>query len=300
MPAASLRALLAHAIDYAGLFPPAELALEPALQNQAAYVRSPERWMLGAFVLPLGKFKAVRDQLGQFTREHPLYLSALGPKTEKPTEFRKALETAAEAIKELLAAGEKGSIAIEQFEMRLPGGAVTESLGVARAILGDLPLRVFWEAAADDAPQVIKELAGSGAGFKLRTGGVTADAFPTGEQIARALVHTVRHRVPIKFTAGLHHPVRLFHESVQTKMHGFLNVLGAGVLAAEHRWSQKQTQEMLAEESASSFVFDEEAFHWRDWKISTAQIVARRRLVTSLGSCSVDEPRDDLRALGLL
>jgi hypothetical protein len=30
MPAASLRALLENAIDYAGLFPPAELALEPA------------------------------------------------------------------------------------------------------------------------------------------------------------------------------------------------------------------------------------------------------------------------------
>ena len=82
-------------------------------------------------------------------------------------------------------------------------------------------------------------------------------------------------------------------------MHGFLNVLGAGVLAAEHRWSETQTQEMLAEEEAASFVFEEESFRWRDWKISTAQTVARRRLVTSLGSCSFDEPREDLRALGL-
>jgi hypothetical protein len=56
---------------------------------------------------------------------------------------------------------------------------------------------------------------------------------------------------------------------------------------------------MLADESASSFVFDEEAFRWRDWKISPAQIRARRRLVTSLGSCSFDEPREDLRGLGL-
>jgi len=36
---ASLRALLDQAIDYAGMFPPCALALEPALRNQASYVR---------------------------------------------------------------------------------------------------------------------------------------------------------------------------------------------------------------------------------------------------------------------
>src|SRR5438552_11212175 len=42
MPAASLRALLAHSIDYAGMFPPCSLDLEPAPSNQAQYVRSAE------------------------------------------------------------------------------------------------------------------------------------------------------------------------------------------------------------------------------------------------------------------
>ena len=42
MATASLRALLTQAIDYAGLFPPAELALEPALKNHAAFVLSPD------------------------------------------------------------------------------------------------------------------------------------------------------------------------------------------------------------------------------------------------------------------
>ena len=56
---------------------------------------------------------------------------------------------------------------------------------------------------------------------------------------------------------------------------------------------------MLADEDATSFVFDEEMFRWRDWKISAAKITQRRQLITSLGSCSFDEPRDDLRALGL-
>ena len=298
MPAASLRVLLHHAIDYAGLFPPANLALEPALQNQATYVRSPEQWMLGAFILPIGKFAEARTQLAHFDGKHSLQVSALGPKTGKAAEFRPALEKAAEAIKEFLAE-HRSVVAIRQFEMPLPPGAVAKALGVARATLGDLPFHIFWEAPADAAAKTIEALSGSGAGFKLRTGGVTADAFPTGAQIARALVAAVRHRVPIKFTAGLHHPILKHDESVGTKMHGFLNVLGAGVLAAEHRWSEAQTLEMLADEDAGSFVFTEEMFRWRDWKISTAQITQRRRLVTSLGSCSFDEPRADLRALGL-
>jgi len=183
--------------------------------------------------------------------------------------------------------------------MPLPRGSVEESLATARALLGDLALKIFWEAPADAAAKTIEALSGSGAGFKLRTGGVTKEAFPSTAQIARSLVAAVKHRVPIKFTAGLHHPVRHFHTSVETTMHGFLNVLGAGVLAAEHRWSKARTQEMLGDEDATSFVFDEETFRWRDWKISAAQVTQRRQLITSLGSCSFDEPRDDLRSLGL-
>ncbi|MDQ6765004.1 MAG: hypothetical protein M3Z22_02735, partial [Verrucomicrobiota bacterium] len=114
------------------------------------------------------------------------------------------------------------------------------------------------------------------------------------------LVATVAQRVPIKFTAGLHHPVRHFHPSVQTKMHGFLNVLGAGVLVREHDWDVQQTAAMLDDEEAESFVFSDEAFAWREWSVPTASIAQARKLVTSFGSCSFDEPRDDLRALNLL
>ena len=79
MPAASLRALLAHSIDYAGMFPPCSLALDTGLRNQAEYVRSPEAWMLGAFVLPIEQFDATRQLLSQFDAQHPLRVAALGP-----------------------------------------------------------------------------------------------------------------------------------------------------------------------------------------------------------------------------
>jgi len=134
----------------------------------------------------------------------------------------------------------------------------------------------------------------------LRTGGVTADAFLTSPQIARALVAAAKARVPIKFTAGLHHPIRQFRDEVNTKMHGFLNVLGAAVLGAEHDWDEEQTSKMLEDENATSFSFSDDSFAWREWKIATDQIKARRKFVISFGSCSFDEPREDLRALKLL
>jgi hypothetical protein len=47
----SLRALLAHLIDYAGLFPPSALSWPQVLENYARYLRSPEAWMLNRLVL---------------------------------------------------------------------------------------------------------------------------------------------------------------------------------------------------------------------------------------------------------
>ena len=72
MATGSLRALIEHSIDYAGLFPPCNLDLEPALNNQARYVRDADAWMLGAFVLPIEQFEAASGSLSQFDRNHPL------------------------------------------------------------------------------------------------------------------------------------------------------------------------------------------------------------------------------------
>ena len=134
----------------------------------------------------------------------------------------------------------------------------------------------------------------------MRTGGVTADAFPSSAQIAHALVAPATHQVPIKFTAGLHHPIRQYREEVQTKMHGFLNVFGAAVLAAEHKWDTAQTAAMLDDEDPSSFSFTDESFSWRDWNIQVRRLRDRRKFVTTFGSCSFDEPRQDLQALELM
>jgi hypothetical protein len=189
--------------------------------------------------------------------------------------------------------------------MFLPDDVNSASLKKARAIVGHLP--VFWEAPPERAEQTISLIAGHNSdegtatfGYKLRTGGVTADAFPTSAQIAHALVTAAMRQLAIKFTAGLHHPIRQFRDEVKTKMYGFLNVLGAAVLAAHHQWDTDQAVAVLEDEDPRSFSFADGFFAWRDWKIDTERLQQRRKFVRSFGSCSFDEPCEDLRALKLL
>lgn len=53
----ALEALLDHVVDYAGLYPPAALSLEETCAKYAAYLQSPEAWMLNRLVLPLEKLR---------------------------------------------------------------------------------------------------------------------------------------------------------------------------------------------------------------------------------------------------
>ena len=303
-PTASLRALLSASIDYAGMFPPCSLDLATMLKNQAEYVRSREAWMLNACVVPVAQFTAAADYLAPFDLEHPLLLSALGPKTEAAEAFPEALAKTIEQI-DFFRARNGEVVSIRQLEMALPPNPDLETLKDAQELVANLT--AFWEAPPEAAGRTIDLIATHRAqsdwqtfGYKMRTGGVTPDAFPSSPQIARALVAPATHQVPIKFTAGLHHPIRQFRDEVKTKMHGFLNVLGAAVLAAEHRWDEKQTTQMLEDEEPGSFTFTDDYFTWRDWKIATDRIEARRKFVKSFGSCSFDEPREDLAALNFL
>src|SRR5436190_24092188 len=95
---ASLRALLGRAIDYAGMFPPCSLALEPAVKNQAEYVRSPDSWMLSTFVLPVAQFTEAAPLTSQFDKHHPLRISALAAKTENAKDFLAELTSTAGTI----------------------------------------------------------------------------------------------------------------------------------------------------------------------------------------------------------
>ena len=73
----SLRALLTNLIDYAGLYPPAALALPVALANYRHYLASPESWLLNRLVLPASNLGDV--DLGENWRVTLLVNDESGP-----------------------------------------------------------------------------------------------------------------------------------------------------------------------------------------------------------------------------
>ncbi|MGH9658246.1 MAG: hypothetical protein ACRD96_06860, partial [Bryobacteraceae bacterium] len=120
---------------------------------------------------------------------------------------------------------------------------------------------------------------------KIRLGG---ERVAPAELLARFLVDA---RVPFKATAGLHRAIR------SAGGHGFLNVLVAAALADR---GVEVVTAALEEDSPAAFRFDSTVVAWREHALGEADIAAMRRRLISFGSCSFDEPVEDLRALGLL
>jgi hypothetical protein len=144
-----------------------------------------------------------------------------------------------------------------------------------------------------------------GVALKLRTGGVTADAFPEADVVARFMSTCVAGGVPFKLTAGLHHPLRGEHPltyepgCARGTMHGFLNVLAAAaLLAAGHHVDAMLP--LLEERDAAELTFGDEGLAWRGHEARLTAAHTARRLLRSFGSCSFDEPVEQLRALGWL
>ena len=318
----TLHALLAGVLDYAGLFPPARLPLHEAIKRYARYRDDPASWMLGRFVCPA-------EQLGELTpllsllpsSASPLAISVLGRGGKSASEFLAGLRVDVEAMS-AFRDRHGDSVAMAVLEVRLPSdvlapGATEDAHKLledsAKAIEDSrLPTLTLYYEAVPGIPwrawvtrlrMALTEDAGRSpsAGCKLRCGGLEATAFPSPEQIAAAIVACRDAGVPMKFTAGLHHPLRHFDVSLQTYMHGFLNVFAAGVLAYARRLGAEAVQHILEDVNLENFAFEDARFRWKDYPASIPEIEqARRSAVISFGSCSFEEPRDDLRAMRLL
>ena len=147
---------------------------------------------------------------------------------------------------------------------------------------------------------LLPELAKRGLRAKIRTGGLVPEALPPVQDVARFVRACKAAGVAFKATAGLHHPLRcvkpLTYEAnaPMGKMHGFLNVFLAAALL-EH------ADAILAEEDAAAFTFDDDGAAWRGHGVTTEALTTMRRdFAISFGSCSFEEPIEDLRELGLL
>ena len=314
LPSKSLQTLLSKIIDYAGLYPPANLPLGDAIRNFVRYQIDADEWMLSRFIIPAKRLVELSQLAEQvFPREGVLTFSALGRGGKDADEF---LENLKQDLEDIHAFRENhdSAVLVDMFEVVLPASALgdnSSTLGLVNAaadVLNKNGLIVFFEASYGEGWQVraeklirsLRKIKDKHVGFKLRTGSVTADAFPSTEQVAWAIASTRDAGIPMKCTAGLHHPVRHYNENVQTKMHGFINVFGAGVLAVAHKLSQEQIKSILEDENPASFVFNNNGFTWKNLRVATSKILHARHQIVSFGSCSFDEPREDLHALGLM
>ena len=300
----SLRAFLNGLIDYAGLFPPAQLSLDNAVEEFAGHRQSDHAWMLGRFICPAARLDDLAGKIsGDTEAVGPFRLSLLG--RGGATEGELATNLAADSRDLLAFRSALGKQAnVEVVEMKLPASAT--AVEAAGKWASEHGLRLFAEldhARDIEAQQnAIDAMTRRGdVGYKLRCGGVEASAFPSTRAVAEAISACRDARVPMKFTAGLHHPVRHYNDSVKTKMHGFFNVFAGCIFADVNGASIEQLDDVLSEEDASAFVFDEAMLRWREQQVTPEQIAeARRNFAISYGSCSFDEPCDDLTAMHLI
>ncbi len=154
----------------------------------------------------------------------------------------------------------------------------------------EIPLRALADPATADSLLAITDTHGYRP--KLRTGGITAEAFPDESTLASCLVAIIDRRTPFKCTAGLHHAIRHTAADTGFEHHGFLNVLLA-VAAASRGASAEEVADLLAQRDGPTVAA-------QIARLDDDAIADSRYLFISFGTCSTDEPVADLVALGLL
>ena len=292
------RALLASLVDYAGLFPPAGLGMAAAVVEYLEARAGTEGWLLGRFVCPASRLTELAEALPPETATLALSVVLDG------ADMRDDLARVDRLPLELVRA--------EVVEVRLPAGGA-ELVAALDALLDSLPsddapvpyveptLRADWREAVPRAVEEVarrrKTLHGARLGLKLRCGGTVATAFPSPAQVALFVASCRSTGVPIKATAGLHHPIRHVDPATGFHMHGFLNLLAAAVFTLD----ETELADVLLEEDPAAFRLDEDGLAWRDLSAGTAALArARRELFVAFGSCSFAEPVEDLGSLGFL
>ncbi len=293
----SFRHFMEGIIDYAGLFPPASLQHETALANYRVYLEDEHSWMLGRYIIPAAQLQRV----------------AL------PSDIRFSVLVSPAMSKEEHLQIQQAARSVEMAETTIPAGThspgkVTAQLTQLHSTLkhaGCLDVQLFIECLSDveqtaveiaafnnttRSDAVIKEV-----GFKLRCGGATSEMFPTVEIVADVIGICRQYNIPIKFTAGMHQPIRNYERNIGVMQHGFINMFAAALFCWHHSPDSRQIADILNEEQPHNFIFTESKLQWRTFSISADEIQRlRRSRVISFGSCSFTEPREALSSLKLL
>lgn len=279
-PVPAATAAFSRLIDYAGLFPPAQLEMAPAVREYLEAYASSTAWMLGRFIVRQSQLSALPARVpdGEHISLSLILDGGIGD-LEWAAGFRRDTRRAS----------------IDCIEIALSTAAVDDFLAQRRERgMDDVPAYVETGEAA------MSRLAAANAGAKIRCGGVTADAYPTPGSVAAFVCAAVKRGVPFKATAGLHHPVRHYNRAAGVTMHGFLNLLAGAALAIDGAGAD-EVERAIACEDAAAFAFDQGGFAFEERRFDDAFMRrVRERAFIAYGSCSFAEPVADLQALGIL
>jgi len=296
----SLRALLTGILDYAGLFPPAKLDMAATVRNFARFRSCPESWMLGRIIVPVARleeFERAAAELLPPNEEEDMWLVSALTAPAGDDALAKDIETILSFNERHLAA-DQGAAYIDVVEIKANSAAAIDQ---AIACIPD-DLYPYFEIPVEGDPRgLLAAIAGHEAGAKIRTGGLTPESVPSTEVVARFIAACAAAEVPMKATAGLHHPLRHRSAELGAWMHGFLNVFGAACVAWCGRPDARALERILEEQGRDRFRFEDEEMTIGEHTLPVERVEeARERFAHSFGSCSFEEPRDDLLTLQLL
>lgn len=291
MQPASATALLAGVVDYAGLFPPAGLSMSAAAAEYQAAHTSAHAWMLGRFVVPAARLLELAEAGAALHTITPWLISAI---------VRDGSGDDLAAIAAFNADTAQHQARVDTVEAKPQSVAGVDWLADHTGTGLDVYVEV---APRPDVEAWLARVAARGLRAKVRTGGLTADAFPTPTALAAFIAAAVRHQVPFKATAGLHHAARGTYRltyddgAPHAPMYGYLNVLLAAAALRAGR-PPAVAEALLQRTDTSTLVFADDAVSWgaEQFPLSTVRDTRQHQLV-SFGSCSFREPVEEFDAL---
>jgi hypothetical protein len=261
-----------------------------AVANYDRYRVSPNSWALGRFIVPASRLTEFEQHF--IPNRTPWHLSAL------------IGENAAEDLARIadFNARHQHAAVIDTIEAKASNA---DEVSALKAKVPDSIIVYFEIATSTDPTAFVQAIGASHSRAKIRTGGLTQEMFPPAEQILGFPQACISANVAFKATAGLHHPVRCMKPLTYEKdsptgtMHGFLNVFLAAAFLLDGI-PATELQALLNEDVPSSFIVEDSSMTWRGHRLSQARLLESRALASSFGSCSFEEPMEDLHALNLL
>lgn len=258
--------LFASLVDDAGLFPPAGLSMQAALERHREDLADTTGMLSHRFVCPADRLEELTAGL-----DYELAVSLITPLS--PGSVAGVLEQVGQDDP-LVLAGLEG----------LPAGEI-EGIDAPVPVFVEVSVKTGVEAALD-------ELVSAGLSAKVRCGGLKEELFPTRAELAGFIAAAARRAVSFKATAGLHHALCYTDEETGFSHHGFLNLLLASCRAADGA-ERRALEDALGLSQPDVVVGELES-------VGSELGRRARELFVSYGSCSTSEPVEDLVGLGLL